>query len=99
MFCGACGVDFDDPAHPFSEEERTAHIKAHFLAGESSRSYTDLVTVGSLHHEAETQTVHHDAVTEVIRHEAETVTVHHEAVTETYRRCLDCGMTEEVASD
>lgn len=73
VFCGACGMDLTANGISGGPEE-DAHMTAHILNGESSRTYTDTVVTGTLRHEAQTSVVHHDAVTETIRHEPEYVT-------------------------
>ena len=48
-------------------------------AGCWSSWHAEWVQVGTVHHDAETTVVHHDAVYNTVHHDAETTVVHHEA--------------------
>lgn len=67
--CNACG-------HVFRAGE---DIGVHMESGCWSSWHADWVQVGTVHHDAETTVVHHDAVYSTVHHEAETTVVHHEA--------------------
>lgn len=67
--CNACG-------HVFRAGE---DIGVHMESGCWSSWHADWVQVGTVHHDAETTVVHHDAVYSTVHHEAETTVVHHDA--------------------
>lgn len=67
--CNACG-------HVFRAGE---DIGVHMESGCWSSWHADWVQVGTVHHDAETTVVHHEAVYNTVHHDAETTVVHHEA--------------------
>lgn len=67
--CNECG-------HVFRAGE---DLPAHMAEGCWSSWHDEWVQVGTVHHDAETTVVHHDAVYDTVHHEAETTVVHHEA--------------------
>ena len=67
--CNACG-------HVFRAGE---DINVHMGAGCWSSWHAEWVQVGTVHHDAETTVVHHEAVYNTVHHDAETTVVHHEA--------------------
>ena len=67
--CNACG-------HVFRAGE---DLPAHMAEGCWSSWHDEWVQVGTIHHDAETTVVHHDAVYNTVHHDAETTVVHHEA--------------------
>lgn len=67
--CNACG-------HVFRAGE---DINVHMGAGCWSSWHAEWVQVGTVHHDAETTVVHHEAVYDTVHHDAETTVVHHEA--------------------
>lgn len=97
--CNACG-------HVFRAGE---DLPAHMAEGCWSSWHDEWVQVGTIHHDAETTVVHHDAVYNTVHHDAETTVVHHEAtghneqvvdqeawdetVTTGYK-CSGCGATK-----
>ena len=97
--CNACG-------HVFRAGE---DILVHMESGCWSSWHDEWVQVGTIHHDAETTVVHHEAVYNTVHHDAETTVVHHEAtghneqvvdqeawdetVTTGYK-CSGCGATK-----
>ena len=73
--CNVCGTAFS------SVDDRDIHIWIDPGCGGSW--HAEQRQTGTVHHEAETTTVHHDAVYGTVHHEAETTTVHHDAVYKT----------------
>ena len=71
--CNACGHVF--PVGGGSTED----ILDHMEAGCWSSWHDEQIQVGSVHHDAETTVVHHEAVYNTVHHDAETTVVHHEA--------------------
>ena len=67
--CNECG-------HVFRAGE---DLPAHMAEGCWSSWHDEWVQVGTVHHDAETTVVHHDAVYDTVHHEAETTVVHHDA--------------------
>ena len=67
--CNECG-------HVFRAGE---DINVHMGAGCWSSWHAEWVQVGTVHHDAETTVVHHEAVYDTVHHDAETTVVHHEA--------------------
>ena len=71
-WCGIC----NECGHVFRAGE---DILVHMESGCWSSWHDEWVQVGTVHHDAETTVVHHDAVYNTVHHEAETTVVHHEA--------------------
>lgn len=71
-WCGIC----NECGHVFRAGE---DINEHMAAGCWSSWHDEWVQVGTVHHDAETTVVHHDAVYNTVHHDAETTVVHHEA--------------------
>ncbi len=71
--CNACGHVF--PVGGGSTED----ILDHMEAGCWSSWHDEQIQVGSVHHDAETTVVHHDAVYNTVHHDSETTVIHHEA--------------------
>ncbi len=98
--CNACG-------HVFQEGE---DVNEHMAAGCWSGWHGIQIQTGSIHHDAETTVIHHDAVYQTIHHDAETTVVYHEATGHTEKAvdqvawdetvitgytCSGCGATKE----
>lgn len=98
--CNACG-------HVFQEGE---DVNEHMAAGCWSGWHGIQIQTESIHHDAETTVIHHDAVYQTIHHDAETTVVHHEATGHTEKvidqaawdetvitgyTCSGCGATKE----
>ena len=86
--CNACGHVF--PVGGGSTED----ILDHMEAGCWSSWHDEQIQVGSVHHDAETTVVHHDAVYNTVHHDAETTVIHHDA-TGHYEQVIDQAAWDE----
>lgn len=60
QICRGCGMDFTSAG--FSQSDIDAHCSQHMLNGEPSNYGSSRVLVGTVHHDAEYETIHHPAI-------------------------------------
>ena len=58
--CRGCGMDFT--AAGWSQNQVSEHCSQHMLNGEPSNYGSSRILTGTIHHDAEYETIHHDAV-------------------------------------